>query len=154
MNNIKHQRMTQQRRVILEELRRCHDHPSAEELLAAVRERVPRVSLGTIYRNLDMLVQGGLVRKLESPGERARYDGDLRPHFHVRCRMCGAVADVFAKPPALEALLPPRSGGDGFEVTSYRLEFEGLCASCRMDTAAVKHQRIPGGSSLNGDDIG
>jgi Fur family ferric uptake transcriptional regulator len=125
-----YQRMTRQRRVILEELRGRVDHPSAEELFNAVRSRLPRVSLGTIYRNLDTLVQGGEVRKLEFSGSCARYDADLRPHLHVHCEVCGTVADVFADPPGVEALLPPEAVSR-FTVTGYRLEFEGICGACR-----------------------
>lgn len=130
---MRNQRMTRQRTVILEELRRCPRHPSAEELFSTVKERVPRVSLGTIYRNLDMLVQAGKVRKLEIPGGCARYDGDLRPHHHAYCRKCGCVADVFTELPPLATLLSDAAttNTDKFEVTGYRLEFEGLCVSCQ-----------------------
>ena len=61
-------RMTQQRQVILEELRLCRSHPTADELYSRVRRRLPRISLGTVYRNLETLAERGLIRKMEVGG--------------------------------------------------------------------------------------
>lgn len=119
-------RMTSQRAEILAELRAAHDHPTAAELHDRLRPRLPRLSLGTVYRNLDVLAAVGLVAKLAGNGIEARYDGVPEPHDHARCRCCGAVADI------------PSQGGDGvialpegFLVECRRLEYVGLCADCR-----------------------
>ena len=87
-------RMTRQRMVILEELRKVKTHPTADELYAMVRTRMPRISLGTVYRNLDFLTESKEILKLESAGSIRRFDGDTRPHQHVRCQICGKIGDV------------------------------------------------------------
>ena len=68
-------RMTNQRRVILEELRKVHTHPTVDELYTIVKARMPHISLGTVYRNLDLLTETGEVLKLDSAGSMRRYDG-------------------------------------------------------------------------------
>jgi Fur family ferric uptake transcriptional regulator len=119
--------MTRQRQVILEELRKVDCHPTADELYLMVRSRLPRVSLGTVYRNLDVLFRNGEIQKLDAGGQH-RFDGDVRNHYHVRCQGCGRIDDVFGE--ALEALAMPRSSAHDYEITGYRLEFDGLCPAC------------------------
>lgn len=87
-------RMTRQRAVILEELRKTKSHPTADELYSIVRERLPRISLGTVYRNLDFLADSGEIRRLEAAGSTKRFDGDISWHQHVRCLRCGRIGDV------------------------------------------------------------
>ena len=121
-------RMTRQRALILEELRKLSSHPTADELYNIVRERLPRISLGTVYRNLDFLVASGQILEIDVPGSTRRFDGNTHPHQHVRCVRCGCVADVFPAYP-----LPDIEGMNvaGFCVTSARLEFDGICEACR-----------------------
>ena len=92
-------RMTRQRMVILEELKKVRTHPTADELYAMVRARLPRISLGTVYRNLDFLAETGEILKLEAAGSIRRFDGDIRPHQHIRCTNCGRVGDVMSSVP-------------------------------------------------------
>jgi Fur family ferric uptake transcriptional regulator len=123
------QRNTRQRQVILEELQRLVSHPTAAELHSVVRQRLPKVSLGTVYRNLDAMVQRGLVRKLEFSGKEVRFDGDLNDHDHIRCIRCGRVDDLEAKTPYTytEKVEDLR----GYKVLGYRLEFIGICPKCK-----------------------
>ena len=72
-------RKTKQREVIVEELTRLRTHPSADELYAIVKKRLPRISLGTVYRNLDLLSREGVVHRLEVGGSQMRFDGDRVP---------------------------------------------------------------------------
>ena len=129
-------RMTRQRAVILEELRKLTSHPTADELFTLVRARLPRISLGTVYRNLDFLADTGQILRLEVSGYTKRYDANLMPHQHVRCTVCGRVADVFPPLPV------PSSAGvfvPGFaRILSARIEFDGLCEEC-MDKERVAH---------------
>ena len=121
-------RMTRQRAVILETLRSVDTHPSADELYGMVRKKIPRISLGTVYRNLDLLVGGGAVRLLERAGMQKRFDGDLSTHSHVRCESCGRVGDIFEPvevPPVKSDAVP------GFTVARAEVEFIGLCDACR-----------------------
>jgi len=119
-------RNTPQRTAILEALRRTCDHPTAAELHHLVRRDLPRVSLGTIYRNLDVLREEGLVRRLGAAGSEARWDAAVAAHDHARCRRCGIIVDV---PPADTAPAPPEVAG--FRIEERRLEYIGLCAGCR-----------------------
>ena len=121
-------RMTRQRRVILEELRGVRTHPTADELYAMVRAKIPRISLGTVYRNLDFLAETGEILKLEAAGSTRRFDGTTTPHQHIRCRCCGRVGDV---EPTLPSPDPAAVHATGFTITAARLEYEGICDSCR-----------------------
>ena len=87
-------RMTRQRNVILEELRKVDTHPSADEVYDMVRRRLPRISLGTVYRNLEILSQNGRIQKLEIGGTQKRFDGNPANHYHLRCIHCDRLADA------------------------------------------------------------
>ena len=121
-------RMTRQRAVILEELRKTKSHPTADELYSIVRERLPRISLGTVYRNLDFLAASGESRRLEAAGSTKRFDGDISWHQHVRCLRCGRIGDV------MQPLATPSVDGiqvEGFfSIVGSRIEFDGICDEC------------------------
>ena len=127
--------MTRQRRVIIEELRKVDTHPTAYEIYEQVRRRVPRISLGTVYRNLEILSDSGLINKLETAGTQKRFDGVTDNHYHVRCTKCGRVADL---PLALLSAINHVAGGvTDFEILWHNLEFGGLCPRCKGDLAAT-----------------
>lgn len=74
--------MTRQRSVILEELRKVTTHPSADGIYEMVRKRLPRISLGTIYRNLEILFENGDIRRLDTGSHLRRFDGRAEDHYH------------------------------------------------------------------------
>lgn len=121
-------RMTSQRRVILEELRKVKTHPSADEIYEIVRKRLPRISLGTVYRNLEILSASGDIQKLEPGCSLKRFDGNPSEHCHVRCVRCDRIADA-PMVPDLEIDLE-RVNSTDFEVIGHRLEFLGVCPIC------------------------
>jgi Fur family ferric uptake transcriptional regulator len=121
-------RMTRSRRVILEEVARVSSHPTANDVFRAVRRRLPRVSLGTVYRNLGALASRGLLRELSEVRGQRRFDATCGEHCHVVCTRCGRVDDVRAKPPG--ALLGWVRNACDYEVQSYRLALVGLCPTC------------------------
>ena len=126
-------RMTPQRRVIIEELRLLAGHPTAREVFDQVRRRLPRISLGTVYRNLDAFARQGMIRTLELGCAGRRYDDDLDEHYHLCCVRCGRIVDApMARLDGLEKAL-----GDtgGFEVIGHRLEFNGICPACKTGEA-------------------
>lgn len=128
MTEAKPLRMTKQRQIILEELRKLKTHPTARELYELVRSRLARISLGTVYRNLDVLTRAGLVQKLDVAGTEKRFDGTREEHYHIRCIRCGKVADMPLDPiPALKEAVQKVTG---FTVTSHRVEFLGICDAC------------------------
>jgi len=122
------QRNTRQRKVIIEELRKVDTHPSATELYEMVRSRLPRISLGTVYRNLELLAESGEILKLESGGQ-ARFDGNPARHHHVRCSVCGRVDDVHRS--IEDDGLDQVAKLDGYQIQDYRLEFIGICPECQ-----------------------
>jgi len=134
------QRSTRQRRLILEELRGLTSHPTAAELHQIVRQRLPRISLGTIYRNLELLARTGAIRRLEANGGAARFDANTAPHGHLRCVRCGEIRDVHDVPLDLE------DAGfgdlDGYDTLGYRLEFVGVCPACKS-AAGSSADEIP-----------
>lgn len=121
-------RMTKQRAIILEELRKVKTHPTADEMYTIVRKRLPNISLGTVYRNLDFLSENGEIRCLVTSGSSKRFDGDISQHQHIRCVHCGSIADVFhpVAAPSVNSLKIP-----GFsKVLTSRVEFDGVCEIC------------------------
>ena len=123
------QRNTPQRRVILEELQKTHTHPTAGELFQMVRRRLPKISLGTVYRNLDLLAETGKIQKLDLGSGEARFDAKTHAHYHVRCARCGRVDDV----PGLSADLvgDEMAEAAGYKILGHRLELVGICAHCQ-----------------------
>ncbi|MEI8376505.1 MAG: transcriptional repressor [Planctomycetota bacterium] len=125
-------RKTRQRQVIIEELQAVTSHPTAAELYELVRPRLPRVSLGTVYRNLDLLARMGLIEKLEHSGGEARFDANTAEHDHLRCVRCGRVDDVRALP--LDLARPEEDDLRGYEILGHHLEFLGICLGCRQSS--------------------
>ena len=124
-------RLTGPRRVVLEMVRATESHPTAELVHRMVRRRLPRVSLGTVYRNLRLLVAQGLVKEL--PGPHARFDGNTSDHHHFTCLGCGRIVDVDGPltEPHSRALCTRVAAQGGFSVTHHRIEFFGRCPACR-----------------------
>lgn len=129
MKNHSFQRNTRQRQVILEELQKLKSHPTAAGLFRIVACRLPKISLGTVYRNLDLLTKAGVIQKLEFGSEEARFDGDLTPHDHIRCVKCGKVDDIHHPP--LDLLGGVKNDFNGYSVLGHRVEFFGLCPKCK-----------------------
>jgi Fur family ferric uptake transcriptional regulator len=120
--------MTTQRRIILEELKKVKTHPTADEIYRIVKKRLPKISLGTIYRNLETLSESGQILKIEVPGTMKRFDGTVDEHQHMRCVSCGAVKDVNL---GRMISIPDITGDvDGCRITGYRLDLIGLCPQC------------------------
>lgn len=120
--------MTPSRRAILGAVRRAATHPTADEVHREVRKTLPRVSLGTVYRNLEALARHGLIQVLDEAGDRRRYDGALDDHCHVRCRSCGRIEDLHLDLSCrVDELI--REECD-FEIEGCRVSFVGVCPDC------------------------
>ncbi len=122
-------RMTNQREIILRELRRSRQHLSADELYERVKKIMPRISLATVYRNLETLSAAGLIAKLEISGRQKRFDYDPGEHDHVYCIRCHRVDNI-----TIDRSLAGYESGDtvgGYTITGYRVEFIGLCPACQ-----------------------
>lgn len=130
------QRNTKQRQVILEELQKLKTHPTAVVLYEIVRRRLPKISLGTVYRNLELLARTGLIQRLDIAATESRFDGDISQHDHVRCVRCGRVDDVSAPP--LDLIGGATHDWRGYQILGHRLEFFGICPDCvKKDKACM-----------------
>jgi len=142
MNARHFQRNTRQREVIVEELRKLDTHPSAVGLHEIVKRRLPKISLGTVYRNLEILAHAGKIRKLDISGVEARFDAKMEPHDHVRCVRCGRVDDIFGL--RKDFVEPDFKNQTGYVILGHRLEFYGICPSCNEAGVArgraIRHQ--------------
>ncbi len=114
------------RALILQLLRQCDGHPTAEQLYLQVKEVQPTIAMATVYNNLAALVQDGLIRRVRIPDQADRYDKTMTPHDHLICDRCGRLADIqlgdFSR--ALEERL-------GIPVESYDLSVHYVCPDCR-----------------------
>ena len=123
-------RMTKQRQVILEELCKVKTHPTADEMYQMIRKRLPKISLGTVYRNLEILSDLGMVLKLDVGGTQKRFDGNVDPHHHIRCSQCGCVSDLMELPVDTSLEAKAQAYTD-FTIERHSLEFIGVCPSCQ-----------------------
>jgi Fur family ferric uptake transcriptional regulator len=120
--------MTRQRKVILEELRKVTSHPTAEDLHRMVRKRLPKISIATVYRNLEILSDEGEVWKMDVAGTQRRFDGSTRNHYHIRCNVCGRMDDVPME--TVANMEETAAKCSGYRVFSHRVEFAGICPDC------------------------
>jgi Fur family ferric uptake transcriptional regulator len=121
-------RLTSQRQVILEELKKVKSHPTANEVYDMVRKRLPRIGLGTVYRNLDLLAERGIIKKLEVGGEQKRFDGDTSPHYHIRCVKCTRVEDIFIERD--KNLEKSAAECCSYKILDHHVQFSGVCGKC------------------------
>jgi Fe2+ or Zn2+ uptake regulation protein len=123
-------RLTVPRRAVLEVVRGLKTHATAEEVHRLVIRRAPRTGLATVYRNLRLLVDAGLLGEL--PGPRARFDANTRAHHHFTCLRCGRIADIEAPvaEPHSRALSKRVEARTGLTITHHRIDFFGHCREC------------------------
>ncbi len=128
-------RMTKQRLVILKEVKECGSHPTADEIYERVRKKIPRISLGTVYRNLEILASEGMIGRLEPEHPQMRFDWKTKEHYHISCMKCGAIedADIAPSDDPLEHLESALGNLTKYGIFGHRLEFVGLCRRCRKE---------------------
>ena len=122
--------MTVQRRAIMENLASRVDHPTADQIYHAIRDRLRGVSRTTVYRVLEAFVRLGVAQKISNPEAKARFDADTARHHHVVCVYCDTVADVCDE--RLNDLAVPVSTESGFTILDYSISFVGVCPACRQ----------------------
>ena len=121
-------RLTTQRQIILEELGKVTSHPTANEVYDMVRKRLPRIGLGTVYRNLELMSETGIILKLEVGGTQKRFDATIDPHYHIRCMSCGKVNDIDI--PVMEEINKTAADISQYQVLGHHIEFSGICNEC------------------------
>jgi len=133
MNRIdSNMRLTSQRQIILEELRKVKSHPTADEIYYMVRKRLPRIGLGTVYRNLDLQAKLGIIRKLKVGGKQKRFDRDITPHYHIRCIKYNRVDDIFIK--MERGLEKSAASCCDNKILDHHVQFSGICSKCLPKT--------------------
>ena len=130
--NSKQERMTKQRKVIIEELSKVRSHPTAYDIYEMVRSKLPQISLGTVYRNLEHLSSRGMIRKLDMGKDQRRFDATMDEHMHIRCLSCGKVEDLSLNPSLdIVTIIKNVSSQSGYKVLGCKMEFHGICPQCR-----------------------
>lgn len=122
---------SRKRQAILDLLRGTASHPSAEQIYNALKNEIPELSLGTVYRNLQILEQEGLVKAVSGVEGQARYDAKLTPHIHCYCRRCRKIMDADDLP--AQDIFSALRFENGFEPESFELTVSGLCPECRNE---------------------
>ncbi|MDC7246051.1 MAG: transcriptional repressor [Sphaerochaetaceae bacterium] len=125
-------RFSRQRQQILRTLQEFPEHPTAEQVFEKVRTQIPSISLGTVYRNLGMLVEQNVIRKFVSPGESSvRYDGRNDEHSHLVCEVCHKVFDIDVS--TFSQLDEALEHDTGFSVKEHDIVLRGICRECREE---------------------
>lgn len=124
-------RNTVQRALVYEAVCQLKNHPTAEDIYAWVTTRNPKVSRGTVYRNLGCLAQEGKIRRVPLPNTSDRFDFTLAPHYHIRCTRCGKLEDVQI-PYHAEADGQARKA-TGWDCRGHEIIFEGECPDCKKE---------------------
>jgi len=136
-------RHSKQRARILELLHHTKSHPTAIMIFEDLRREIPSLSLGNVYRNLNILVEQSLIRELKMGSTYDRYDGTVAPHYHFICETCGEISDLeLPHDAALNGKVQKLTKG---RVNYHRLEFYGTCAKClstRQEYAARMETRL------------
>lgn len=128
MNENSKKRYSRQRECIIDFLKNTDTHPTANMIYDKVREEIPNISLGTVYRNLSELTNLGEIIKIESGDAAERYDMRIVPHSHFVCKICGEISDLFLE--CDKELDLTAEMVSGCEVDSHQLVFNGVCYKC------------------------
>lgn len=128
-------RMTRQRSLILQELQKSCQHMTADDLYDAVRKHEPRVSLATVYRNLELLSDAGIIGKIALGGRQKIFDADPSRHHHITCCVCHRV-DNLEGFEGVDNLLGQVNSSE-YQITTSRLEVVGICPSCAQKNGST-----------------
>jgi Fur family transcriptional regulator, peroxide stress response regulator len=126
--NMSRFKMTPQRLAILDYLKDNIEHPSAETIFKAIKEKFPTMSFATVYNTLSTLRKTGKLRELTIDPEKRRFDPNLESHHHLICIKCGKIVDVKVD---YELKLPYAVKKD-FEIVGNHIEFYGICQDCKV----------------------
>ena len=132
------QRFSKKRQAILDCVRAADCHPTAEWVFRALRPVYPDLSLATVYRNLGELESAGLIVSMGTAAGQKHYDGNILPHAHATCSLCGRIFDLRALPDTA-GLIAAVMQETGIDVTDTSLSFRGICADCRKNKTAKEN---------------
>jgi len=129
---------THQRAEIFRELVGTTEHPDAETLYRRVRQRIPAISLDTVYRTLKLLEDKGIIARVRSMGDRARFDANTDRHHHFVCCECGIIGDFYSD--VLDRFPVPREVAEIGCVDGVYVELRGRCRKCQLEAQKRKPQ--------------
>ncbi len=132
-------RQTLQKTIILEALKDLGNHPTPAMVYEAIHEKYPSISQATVFRVLAGECEEGNIQRVYAPGCSARYEYGTRKHSHIRCRLCGKIADIDM--PLPEDLTSTITDSEGFLVEKYYIEFVGLCRECNSSELAGEDKK-------------
>ncbi len=118
---------SKQRETMLNILRSTTSHPTANDIYIEMRKNDPKISLGTVYRNLAMLTEHGIILRLDTEHNSVHYDGCVEPHYHFVCNGCGKVIDLDIEPINADKQINEKYGCN---ISSHTLIFYGTCKEC------------------------
>lgn len=121
---------THQRTEILRELAGSEEHPDAETILTRVRHRVPALSVDTIYRTLRLLEDSGVIARVGSMRDRARFDANTDRHHHFFCTECEMIGDFYSD--AMDQVPVPQEVSEMGSVEGVYVELRGICRKCKQ----------------------
>lgn len=122
-------RITPQRHAVLEYLLNSMIHPTADDIYKALESKFPNMSVATVYNNLRVLREIGLVRELNYGDSSSRFDCNTTEHYHIVCEECGKIVDFHY--PSLDEVEALAEKVAGFDITHHRLELYGTCEECK-----------------------
>lgn len=121
--------LTPQRETIYEIVKNANNHPTAADIMDTLREEGHQFAYGTVYNSLKYLTDAGLIRELKLGDSASRYDGQLKEHNHIVCRICGRVDEVFSTlPDPFVGLVEHETG---YEIENHQTIFTGVCPTCQ-----------------------
>ncbi len=123
-------KFSRQRESIKDYLAYTKEHPTADTIYMHIKEQYPNISLGTVYRNLNLLVEQGEVLKLSYGTGSDRFDGNTHSHLHFTCTHCGSVLDLDADAKSLEHVNLIANAGFSGQISGHLIHFFGTCPSC------------------------
>ena len=123
---------SRQRELVLEILQKSYSHPTAEEIFNEARKVDGTISLGTVYRNLELLCKDKVIEKISTPKAKDRYDYKKSKHSHAICEKCGGILD-FVDNVDIEKLTQKLSSEAGFQINQDEIRVIGICSKCNKN---------------------
>jgi Fur family ferric uptake transcriptional regulator len=123
--------LTTQRKAIIEELKKLKTHPTADQFYEVMRRKTPKISIASVYRNLEVLSSAGMIAKLEVSGTQNRFDGDISMHYHLKCSKCGGFVDFSPKGSKTLSKSLDKVKELNMNIDNFNIVFNGLCDKCK-----------------------
>lgn len=124
-------RNSKQRDIILKIVRESDDHPTADMVYNRARTSISNISLGTVYRNLNLLSEQGLIKKFKIVGDNERFDKTIVMHSHFVCRHCGKVIDIMEE--SMDSFINELSKKTDAKIERYEVSLLGICSHCQLE---------------------